>query len=172
MWKAALGGGLLTVATAAIKIRITMAGFPPFFEALLVGTDYAISFLLLQTLGLALATKQPSMTAATFAKIIRTADGSERWEKLTVFISRITRTQLAAALGNLVMVTLGRILFASLWLYWFSAPFIPLSNSQYVYRTLNPLASGTGFYAALIGVILWLSALAGGWWRILLHITG
>jgi site-specific recombinase len=30
MWKAALGGGLLTVATAAIKIRITMAGFPPF----------------------------------------------------------------------------------------------------------------------------------------------
>jgi site-specific recombinase len=163
MWKAALGGGLLTVATAAIKIRITIAGFPPFFEALLVGTDYAISFLLLQTLGLALATKQPSMTAATFAKIIRTTDGSERWEKLTVFISRITRTQLAAALGNLLMVTLGGIAFASLWLYWFSAPFIPISNSQYVYRTLNPLASGTGFYAALTGVILWISALAGGW---------
>jgi site-specific recombinase len=163
MWKAALGGGLLTVATAAIKIRITMAGFPPFFEGMLVGTDYAISFLVLQTLGLALATKQPSMTAATFAKIIRTTDGSERWEKLTVFISRITRTQLAAALGNLLMVTLGGIVFASLWLYWFSAPFIPLSNSQYVYRTLNPLASGTGFYAALTGGILWISALAGGW---------
>ena len=163
MWKAALGGGLLTVATAAIKIRLTTAGFPPFVEGFLAGTDYAVSFLVLQTLGLALATKQPSMTAATYANIVRTTQGSERWEKLTVFISRITRTQLAAALGNLLTVTLGGIVFASLWLHWFSAPFLPESSSQYVYRTLNPLASGTGFYAALTGVILWTSALAGGW---------
>ena len=163
MWKAALGGGLLTVATAAIKIKINMAGLPPFFEGLMVGTDYAISFLVLQTLGLALATKEPSMTAATYAKIVRTTQGSERWEKLTEFISRITRTQLAAALGNLLTVTLGGIVFASLWLSWFSAPFVSLSTSQYVYRTLNPLISGTGFYAALTGVILWMSALAGGW---------
>ncbi len=163
MWWAALGGGLLTVATAAIKIRITIAGFPPFVEGFLTGTDYAISFLILQTLGLALATKQPSMTAATYANIVRTTQGSERWEKLTVFISRITRTQLAAALGNLLTVTLGGILFASLWLRWFSAPFLPEQSSQYVYHTLNPLASGTGFYAALTGVILWTSALAGGW---------
>jgi len=163
MWRAALGGGLLTVATAAIKIRITTAGFPQFVEGFLTGTDYAISFLVLQALGLALATKQPSMTAATYANIVRTTKGSERWEKLTVFISRITRTQLAAAMGNLLTVTLGGILFASLWLYWFSTPFLPESSSQYVYRTLNPLASGTGFYAALTGVILWTSALAGGW---------
>ena len=163
MWRAALGGGLLTVATAAIKIRITIAGFPPFIEGLLTGTDYAISFLMLQALGLALATKQPSMTAATYANIVRTTQGSERWEKLTVFISRITRTQLAAALGNLLTVTIGGVLFASLWLRWFSAPFLPESSSQYVYRTLNPLASGTSFYAAMTGAILWTSALAGGW---------
>lgn len=163
MWLAALGGGLLTVATAAIKLKITSAGLPPFFEALLVGTDFAISFLVLQSLGLALATKQPSMTAATYAKIVRTTEGAERWEKLTEFISRITRTQLAAALGNLMTVTIGGIIFASLWLHWFSAPFIPLETSQYVYRTLNPLASGTAFYAALTGVLLWISALAGGW---------
>jgi site-specific recombinase len=163
MWGAALGGGLLTVATAAIKLKVSMAGLPPFFEGLLVGTDYAISFLVLQTLGLALATKQPSMTAATYAKIVRATQGSERWEKLTEFVSRITRTQLAAALGNLLTVTLGGIVFAGLWLYWFSAPFMPVSNSQYVYRTLNPLASGTCFYAALTGMILWISALAGGW---------
>ena len=107
MWTAALGGGLLTVATAAIKLKITMAGLPFFIEGLLVGTNFAISFLILQTLGLALATKQPSMTAATYAKIVRTTHGSERWEKLTEFISRITRTQLAAASGNLLTVTFG-----------------------------------------------------------------
>jgi site-specific recombinase len=163
MWTAALGGGLLTVATAAIKLKVTMAGLPFFIEGLLVGTDYAISFLVLQTLGLALATKQPSMTAATYAKIVRTTHGSERWEKLTEFISRITRTQLAAASGNLLTVTFGGIAFASLWLHLFSRPFISLSTSQYVYRTLDPLGSGTLFYAALTGVILWASALAGGW---------
>ena len=32
-----------------------------------------------------------------------------------------------------------------------------------MYRTLDPLGSGTLFYAALTGVILWVSALAGGW---------
>ena len=163
MWKAALGGGLLTVATAAIKMKITSAGFPPFFEGFLAGTNYAISFLILQALGLALATKQPSMTAATYARIVRKTTGTERMEKLTEFISRITRTQLAAALGNLLTVSLGALLFAAAWTHWFSEPYLAPSSSDYVYKTLDPLASGTGLYAALTGVVLWISALAGGW---------
>jgi site-specific recombinase len=163
MWKAALGGGLLTVATAAIKIKITLSHLPPFFEGLLVGTDYAASFLVLQAFGLVLATKQPSMTAATYAKIVRMTQGTERWEKLTVLISRITRTQLAAALGNLLTVALGAILFAGIWFRLFAEPYLGPSSSRYVYESLNPLASGTGLYAALTGVVLWISALAGGW---------
>jgi len=163
MWKAALGGGLLIVATAAIKLKITVAGLPPFFEGFLAGTNYAITFLILQALGLALATKQPSMTAATYAKIVRMTQGTERLEKLTEFISRISRTQLAAAVGNLLTVTFGAVLFARAWLYWFSKPYLPASSSAYVYETLNPLASGTVLYAALTGAVLWISALAGGW---------
>jgi site-specific recombinase len=163
MWKAALGGGLLTVATAAIKMKIIVAGLPPFFDGVLAGTNYAISFLVLQALGLALATKQPSMTAATYARIVRMTQGKERLDKLTEFMSRISRTQLAAALGNLLTVSLGAVLFARLWIYWFSRPYLPASSSAHVYETLNPLASGTALYAALTGVVLWISALAGGW---------
>jgi len=163
MWKAALGGGLLVVATAAVKMKITVAGLPPFFEGFLVGTNYAISFLILQALGLALATKQPSMTAATYAKIVRMTHGKQRLEKLTEFIRRLTRTQLAAAGGNLLTVTVGAFLFARAWSYLFSRPYLPPSSSAHVYETLNPLASGTGLYAALTGVVLWISALAGGW---------
>ena len=163
MWKAALGGGLLVVATAAIKMKISVAALPPFFEGFLVGTNYAVSFLILQALGLALATKQPSMTAATYAKIVRMTHGKERLEKLTEFIRRLTRTQLAAAGGNLLTVTVGAFLFARAWSYWFSRPYLPPSSSAHVYETLNPIASGTGLYAALTGVVLWISALAGGW---------
>jgi site-specific recombinase len=144
-------------------MKIIVAGLPPFFEGLLAGTNYAISFLVLQALGLALATKQPSMTAATYARIVRMTQGKERLEKLTEFMSRISRTQLAAALGNLLTVSLGAVLFARLWIYWFSRPYLPISSSAHVYETLNPLASGTALYAALTGVVLWISALAGGW---------
>jgi site-specific recombinase len=34
-----------------------------------------------------------------------------------------------------------------------------------VYETLNPTASGTAFYAIITGVILWMAALAGGWFE-------
>jgi site-specific recombinase len=65
--------------------------------------------------------------------------------------------------GNLLTVTVGAVLFARAWSHWFSRPYLPPSSSAYVYQTLNPIASGTGLYAALTGVVLWISALAGGW---------
>ena len=60
-------GGFLTVFTAAIKLHIVSVHRAPVMEFLLVGTNYAISFLLLQIFGLALATKQPAMTRSLAA---------------------------------------------------------------------------------------------------------
>lgn len=163
MWAAALGGGLLTVVTAAIKLRIVESGFPPFVEGFAAGTNYAVSFIFLQILGLVLATKQPAATAATFAGIIRGSRGTERENKLTEFVSRITSTQLAAALGNVFAVSIGAIFFERLWLMFFSESYLAHESAIHVYETLNPMASGTAFYATVTGVILWASALAGGW---------
>jgi site-specific recombinase len=163
MWLAALGGGLLTVITAAVKLRIYDAHLPPFVEGFATGTNYAISFILLQILGLVLATKQPAATAATFAGIIRENRGVEREDKLTEFVSRITSTQLAAAIGNVAAVTIGAIFFERLWLLVFSESYLAHESATHVYETLNPTASGTAFYAIVTGVILWMAALAGGW---------
>ena len=163
IWKASLGGGLLTVLTAAVKMRIVGAHLPPFIEAMAAGTNYAVSFVVLQRFHLALATKQPSVTAATFAGIVRTTRGRARLEKLTEFISRITRSQLASAAGNLLAVCLGCVAFAKLWALIFSRPYLDIPSAEHVYETLDPLASGTMIYAALTGVILWIAALAGGW---------
>jgi site-specific recombinase len=63
----------------------------------------------------------------------------------------------------LLTVALGAILFAGIWSRLFAKPYLGPSSARYVYESLNPLASGTGLYAALTGVILWISALAGGW---------
>ena len=163
IWRASLGGGLLTVLTAALKLRIVEAHLPPFLEGIAAGTNYAASFLILQHFHFALATKQPSVTAATFAGIVRTTHGRAQLERLTQLISRITRSQLVSAAGNLLAVCLGCIAFARLWAFIFSRPYLTIPSAEHVYETLDPLASGTMLFAALTGVILWISALAGGW---------
>ena len=159
MWRAAIGGGLLTVFTAAVKLRIIEAHLPPFVEGFASGTNYAISFLLLQVFGLVLATKQPAATAAAFARIIRDNRGDQRSSKLTDFVARITSTQLAAAIGNVVAVSGGAVLFELLWRVIFRESYLPELSATHVYDTLNPFASWTALYAIETGVILWMAAL-------------
>jgi site-specific recombinase len=163
MWGAAIGGGFLTVFTAAIKLHLVSKHWPPFAEAILIGTNYAISFLLLQIFGFALATKQPAMTGATLADIIRRNRGESRRDEITAFGASISRTQLAAALGNILAVSIGAVLFNLLWLKAFHSPYLPADQAQKVYLSLRPLASATAIDAALTGVLLWLAGLIGGW---------
>ncbi len=163
MWSAAIGGGFLTVFTAALKLHIIGRHWPPFVEAMLVGTNYAVSFLLLQIFGLALATKQPAMTGATLADIIRRNRGDARRDQIADFGASISRTQLAAALGNVFAVCLGAVLFNWLWSLAYHAPYVPAPQAEKVYLSLRPLASATAIDAALTGILLWLAGLIGGW---------
>jgi site-specific recombinase len=163
MWGAAIGGGFLTVFTAAIKLHLIAEHWPPFMEAVLIGTNYAISFLLMQTFGLALATKQPALTGARLADIIRRNRGDSRRDQITQYGASISRTQLAAALGNIVAVSTGAVIFNLLWLRNFHTPYLPANQAQKVYLSLRPLASATAIDAALTGVLLWLAGLIGGW---------
>jgi site-specific recombinase len=163
MWRAAIGGGFLTVLTAALKLHITARHWAPFLEWILIGTNYAVSFLLLQVFGLALATKQPAMTGATLANIINRNRGDSRRDEITEFSASISRTQLAAALGNILAVSTGAIIFNLLWLKFFHAQYVPADQAKKVYLSLRPLASATAIDAALTGVLLWLAGLIGGW---------
>jgi site-specific recombinase len=163
MWGAAIGGGFLTVFTAALKLHIVGKHWAPFMEVILVGTNYAVSFLLLQIFGLALATKQPAMTGATLANIINRNRGDSRRAEITEFGASISRTQLAAALGNILAVSSGAIVFNLIWLKMFHAPYVPAGQAEKVYLSLRPLASATAIDAALTGVLLWLAGLIGGW---------
>lgn len=163
MWRAALGGGLLTVVTAAIKMFVTHSGLRPFPEGFFAGLNYAISFLILQTFHLALATKQPSMTGATLAQIVlrRQQDSSDN--ELPIYMARIFRTQLAAAFGNILAVGAGAAFLAFLWRVMFGTAILDRETAEYAVTSMNPTGSGTMFYAALTGVILWLSSIIGGW---------
>ncbi|MCE1185767.1 MAG: site-specific recombinase [Rhodocyclales bacterium] len=163
IWIAAAGGGLLTVGTAAMKMAVTGAGFALFIEGLASGLNYAVSFLLLQAFGLILATKQPAMTAAAMAAIIRDRQGEERLDVMVDYAARICRSQLAAAMANVAMVAGGAYLFDAVWRLVVGHSYLTRAEASYVFHALSPVDSGTVFYAALTGVILFLAALIGGW---------
>jgi site-specific recombinase len=103
------------------------------------------------------------MTGATLAAAIGQSDGPSRLDELVTQVSRICRSQLAAALGNVTLVSVGAVGVDLLWRWRTGHPVLTPEKSEYVLKSLHPLASGTIFYAAVTGVILWLSSLAAGW---------
>ena len=163
IWLAAAGGGVLTVGTAVVKTIIHAWHLPPLPEGLLYGLNYAVSFLGLQHLGLILATKQPAMTAARLAGIIRESEGEDREDRIAATAAQLTSSQLAAAVGNVLVVGTGAALFSWLFLAAFGRPFMREEEALETLRVMSPIDSMTVWYAALTGVVLWLASVAGGW---------
>lgn len=162
MWASAAWGGLLTVGTAALKLTIARGNFPALPEGLLGGLNYAASFTLLQATHGTLATKQPSMTAATLAGILERSEGPHRAEEMATFVARIVRSQLAAAFGNVTACALGAFAFDRLWLAIHGNHFLGAAKAEAVLSSMHMTGSATAWYAALTGVLLWLSSLVAG----------
>jgi site-specific recombinase len=167
-WKmlaSAAGGGVLTCGTAAGKFLIKWGHWPLFVDGALSSLDYAASFVVMQLLGFTLATKQPSMTAAALAGTIRDQDGPGRLDELVRLIARIARSQFAAAIGNVSAVIVTAMLFDQIYVAIRGAPFLDAETSKAVVGSFDPIGSGTVFYAAITGVILWVSSLFAGWFE-------
>ena len=161
MLASAAGGGVLTAITAAFKLVILALGGPLFVQGLLGSLNYAASFVAIQHLGFTLATKQPSMTAATLAGIM-SRTGSDRAEELVTHVARIVRSQLAAAGSNIVCVAAGAWALQALWRGMRGTSFLEPHEIEHVLESLHPWHSLTAFHAALTGVLLWLSSVCGG----------
>lgn len=161
MLRSAGGGGVLTAGTTVAKFWVGWAHFPYFFQALFYGLDYSISFVLLHFVGGTLATKQPSMTAAALAASFDSS-GQGDMNGLVDQITRTARSQLAAILGNLGLVipACAGIHFA--YVGFSGEPFLDPETATDVINSLRPTHSGTLFYAAVTGVLLWLSSILGG----------
>jgi len=165
IWLAAAGGGIVTVFTAAFKMLVHEWHLAAFPEGFLYGLNYAISFLVMQAFGLILATKQPAMTAAALASILRETKGDDREEKIAGFFARLTSSQLAAALSNVFVVSAGAAVFVAAWSALAGRPWVDEKTARETFFVLSPFDSGTIFFAALTGVLLWLGSVAGGWFE-------
>lgn len=157
------GGGFLTCGTTALKYLIAWAHFAPFVEGMLSAVNYAGSFIVMQFLGFTLATKQPSMTAAALAGSMRESANEKDLTGLITTIARITRSQLAAAIGNVFVVIPTAAVFDAVYRARIGHSFLDAETAGYVLHSLHPTESGTVFYAALTGVLLWVSSVGAGW---------
>jgi site-specific recombinase len=165
-WKmlaSAAGGGVLTAGTCVLKFLVKWGHYPLFVDGMLSALNYAGSFLLMQMLGFTLATKQPSMTAAALAGSIRESKDAHQLDDLVTMIARICRSQFAAAVGNIVMVIPAAVAFHLFYVSSTGRSFLDAKTAHAVVKSFHPTESGTIFYAALTGVLLWMSSLGAGW---------
>lgn len=163
MLKAGAGGGLVTVVTVLAKFAISSVKWPLFFEGLFLWGNYSISFLAMQAFGFALATKQPSMTAAALAgKLSETLDRN-RLGEFVELVARITRSQFIAAVGNVGFVIPGALLCNYAFYLMTGHHVLSAEYAAKTLENLHPWRSLTVYYAALTGVLLWLSSFGSGW---------
>jgi site-specific recombinase len=164
MMGSAAGGGALTAITCVLKFLTKWGHFPLFVDGALSALNYAGSFVVMQLLGLTLATKQPSMTAAHLAAAIGDKRrGEGRMDELVGMIARISRSQLAAAIGNVGVVIPAAIAVNLLTVAATGSDFLDPTTATHVVESFHPLQSGTLPFAALTGVLLWMSSLGAGW---------
>lgn len=162
MLASAGGGGVLTAGTTLGKFWIAGAKLPLLIEGAAASLNYAGSFLAMQFMGLTLATKQPSATAAALAKALGKLRGSGQLTAWSQVVARITRSQLAAAVGNLGLVVPAAFTVELLLRAAGRGPLLDAESATYVLASLQPFSSGTLAYAALTGVLLWFSSVTAG----------
>ena len=158
--RAAAGAGLLTVLTAAGKYALAALPLSPLIEGLGLAANYAISFILMQFLGLTLASKQPSMTASALAAGLEREDGMEEEVEL---VAAITRSQTIATLGNVLAAIPGSLVLCWLWTRLLGHPLLSPETASHGLASLHPWLSLTAVYAIFTGVCLWAQSLAAGW---------
>ncbi|MDX2015182.1 MAG: hypothetical protein SFW67_33625 [Myxococcaceae bacterium] len=164
MFDSAAGGGALTAVMVQLKFLIFWARLPLLIDAVAVGLNYAWGFVAMQLAHFSLATKQPSMTAATLAGAIEERAGQQEasLEPLVEMVARASRTQLSALVGNVGGVIPVAILVDVLAQLLVGRHVLDVETAHKVVTVHHPLASGTLVYAAMTGVCLWLASILSG----------
>ena len=156
----AAGGGVLTAFTAAFKYGIAAVPLAPMVAGLAFALNYTVSFVVMQFAHLTLASKQPAMTAASLAGAV---EDQQDGHQMVELVAGITRSQVMATLGNVLVTIPAAMLLALAWSWLTGAPALSEATAAHSLHSLHPLRSWTLPFAALTGGFLWLSSLAAGW---------
>jgi site-specific recombinase len=162
MFYDALKGGLAVGFMVVIKYLINALHLPIFQDTLLKALNYSLGFVGIQLLHGTVATKQPSMTAATIAQSIESHVESEEIIELGEFVIKVFRSQFIAVAGNLLLAF--PIAFGISW-GWYELTGAPIASPEealHKVEGLNPFTSLCVLHAAIAGVMLFLAGILSG----------
>ncbi|RYY83639.1 MAG: recombinase, partial [Comamonadaceae bacterium] len=162
MVRKAAGGGAMTAVTVMLKFAIVALGLSAFWSGLTSGLMYAASFVAIQLLHLTLATKQPAMTAPAMAAKLRDLKAEGAVAAFVDEVTHLVRSQVAAVLGNVLVVVPAVLALASVVQLAMGAPVLDATQAMATLDKLS-LAGPTLFYAAFTGVLLFSASIVAGW---------
>ncbi|MEH8016552.1 site-specific recombinase [Rheinheimera muenzenbergensis] len=163
LMRSAAGAGVIIALMALIKIYIQQQGFSPFYEAALSSLNYGLGFVLIHMLHFVIATKQPAMTAASFAQEVeRGENGRAVNKKLAALLIDVNRSQWAAVWGNVtVAIVLACSIAIAVRLVTGSA-LLTSDMVAYQLAAVSPVSGLALFYAAIAGLWLFCSGIIAG----------
>ena len=161
VWSAMMGGVIISF-VAIIKNLLTKIELPIFWHGFAYSMNYSVGFVLIDATGSTLATKQPAFTASAVASSLDTKQNTRQPNlyNLAVTVAKVSRSQIASFIGNLLIVFPGAYLLA--WLYHLITQTRILDTDQawaaleheHPWHSLSLLyACNTGFFLFLSGII-------------------
>lgn len=166
MLRASLGAGFIVGFLCIFKALLHEVHASAFGHAFLYSMNYAFGFILIYLTGSALATKQPSMTATTLARVVeegmkKQCKEEEKHSEFAMFFARLWRSQFIAFVGNVIMA------FAvALLLVWGVERLWGMNIVAHSWDKLltdaSPIHSKLILHAAIAGVFLFISGIIAG----------
>jgi site-specific recombinase len=162
-FRAGAGGGALMAVATALKFLLTSLHLPKLYEGLAYSLNYAAAFSAAYLLHCTIATKLPAHTAAALARGLQQGGSLRvRLDGFVVTWRAMVRLQLLGLLGNVVIAAPLAAALAFGFDALFQRPLLTPAKATHVLETQSLLGPSI-LYAALTGVLLWISSLAGAW---------
>ena len=158
----AAGGGLVMSFTTLLKLALHVLALSAFWGGFLAGINYAISFVLIQLLHFTVATKQPAMTAPAMAAKLKDLEASNAVEEFIDEVANLTRSQVAAILGTVLVVFPAAMGLSLLMVHLLGHPALDQIHAVQTLDSLSLLGPSL-LFAAFTGVLLYASSILGGW---------
>ena len=161
----AMWGGLIICFVAIVKNLLGLLHWPIFWQGFVYSVNYSLGFVTIEETKATLATKQPAFTASAVASSLdaRKSDEPPNLFNLAVTVSKVSRSQIASFIGNLIVVFPGTWLLAWLYDWVVGHPLVQGEQAVHLLQDQHPGQSLSLLYACNTGFFLFLSGIIAGY---------
>jgi site-specific recombinase len=161
----AMWGGLIICFVAIFKNLLGLLHMAPFWSGFVYSINYSLGFVAIEETKATLATKQPAFTASAVASSLDTSKSDEppNLYNLAVTVSKVSRSQIASFIGNLIVVFPGTWLLAWLYDWLFGHPLVQGEKAVHLLQDQHPWQSLSLLYACNTGFFLFFSGIIAGY---------